>query len=297
MQVTLRHLRSFDAAVRLGSFVEAARALHVTPAALGLAIRELEQQLGFRVLERTTRSLRLTDAGRGYLAIGQRVLAELEGADRFARDVQTGHALVRIATTQTIVATLLAPVLHDVMSAFPNVRLYPLDVPASGIVDALLDRQADLAIGVGLPSDAAFESIPLFTSRWFGFVAGAHPLGRRRRLSWREAAAWPLFMTRSSQLKLRAELGTDIVLADFQETTTAISGIAMASTGAGIALFPGYAQGLAQTMGVRAVPMHSPQVMHELLIGAQRRPASSAPVLAIRDALAHAVAGACMHLA
>ena len=65
MQVKIRHLKAFDAAVRLGSFVEAAGALHVTPAALSLAMRELESALGFQVMERTTRRLQLTDAGRG----------------------------------------------------------------------------------------------------------------------------------------------------------------------------------------------------------------------------------------
>ena len=60
MQVKIRQLRALDAIVRMGSFVEAARALHVTPAALSLAIRELEDRLGFAVLERTTRSVRLS---------------------------------------------------------------------------------------------------------------------------------------------------------------------------------------------------------------------------------------------
>lgn len=296
MPVNLRHLRAFDAAVRLGSFVEAARALHVSPAALGLAIRELEDALGFRVLERTTRSLQLTEAGRGYLAHGRRVLAEIEQADRYARDMQAGHALVRIATTQTVVATLLAPVLHDVMSAFPGVRLHPLDVAASDIRESLVEGRADLAIGVDLPGDGAFESAPLFTSRWFGFVAPGHLLGRRRRLDWRETAGHLLFMTRSSQLKLRAVLGRDVPLDDVQEATTAISGLAMASTGAGIALFPGYAQGIASGMGVRPVPMQSPEVAHELLIGMPRRHSSRAPVPAISDALARAVGAACSHL-
>jgi DNA-binding transcriptional LysR family regulator len=297
MPVNLRHLRAFDAAVRLGSFVEAARALHVSPAALGLAIRELEDTLGFRVLERTTRRLQLTEAGRGYLALAQRVLADLEQADRYARDVQSGHALVRIATTQTIVATLLAPVLHDVMSAFPGVRLHPLDVAASDIRDALVQGRADLAIGVDLPGDSEFEAAPLFTSRWFGYIAPAHPLGRRRRLDWSETAGHLLFMTRSSQLKLRAVLGRNVPLDDVQEATTAISGLAMASAGAGIALFPGYAQGIASGMGVRAVPMQSPEVTHDLLIGVPRKTSIRAPVSAIRDALARAVGTACRHLA
>src|SRR5262245_31445355 len=114
MDIKIRQLRALDAIVRLGSFVEAARVLHVTPAALSLAIRELEDRLGFSVLERTTRSLRLTEAGRGYLPLAQRVLTELEDADRFAEALQMGHGVVRVATTQVIIGSLLAAVLPEV---------------------------------------------------------------------------------------------------------------------------------------------------------------------------------------
>lgn len=296
MQVKIRQLRAFDAIVRLGSFVEAARALHVTPAALSLALRELEEVLGFKVLERTTRNLRLSDAGRGYLAFAQRTLAELEGAERFAREVQQGHAVVRVATTQAIVITLLAAALPEVNLAFPRVRLFPLDVATSSIADALASRHADIAIGVGLPSDDEFEAVVLFESRWFGYVSARHRLGRRRRLSWADLANERLFMNKSSHLKLAAALGQQVVFSDVQETTTVTSGFAMASTGLGVAVFPAYAQPLAQVSGIKALPIAGPVLPHDLMIGTARQPTTSAPLHAIRDALIGAIQARCGHL-
>lgn len=296
MQVKIRQLKALDAVVRLGSFVEAAQALHVTPAALSLAIRELEECVGFRVLERTTRRLALTDAGRGYLVFAQRVLSELEAAERYARDIHAGHAVVRIATTQTVIATLLTQALIDVHRSFPHIRLQPLDVAANGIVDAFASGAADIAIGVNLPLDEGMESQLLFASRWFAYLASGHPLGRRRQLDWHELAGHSLFMTKSSNyLKLRAALGRSVDLVDVQEST-ATAGIAMASVGSGIAVFPGYVQPIAKVLGVKCVPIVAPAIPHELYIGVRRQPSSSAPIHLVRDAIARAVAQQCQHL-
>lgn len=297
MQVKIRHLRALDAVVRMGSFVAAAEALHLTSTALSLAIRELEEGVGFKVLERTTRRLRLTEAGSGYLARAQRVLAELDAAERYASEVRDGHTVVRIATTQTIIATLLARVLPVVHTAFPHIALQPLDVAASGIADALVNGQADLAIAVTLPSGADFETSPFFSSRWCAYMARGHGLARRRRLRWDELSGHTLYMTKSSNyLRLRAALGKDIDLPQVQESTTATAGMAMASAGWGMAVFPAYAAPLAEVLGVVGVPIEMPALRHELLIGVRHRASTPAPIHRIRDALVEAVTQACPDL-
>ncbi len=297
MPIKIRQLRAFDAAVRLGSFVEAANALHVSPAALSLTIRELEVCLGFRVLERTTRRLQLTDAGSGYLTIARRVLAELEAGDRYARDVLLGHSIVRIATTQTVIATLLSQAIQDLHSEFPHIKLQPLDVAANGILEALIEGKADIAIGVNLPSDDAFESTPLFHSRWFAYLAPTHPLSQRLQLAWSDVADQCLYMTKSSNyLKLLATLGKGIHLANVQESTTATAGLAMAASGSGIAVFPGYVQPIAKVLNVKAVPIESPPLLHELQIGVRRQVATSAPIQGIKTTIIRLVNDKCLDL-
>lgn len=297
MHIKIRQLRAFDAVVRLGSFVEAANALHVTPAALSLTIRELEEGVGFRLLERTTRRLALTDPGSGYLAFTRRVLTELDAADRYARDVLLGHSVVRIATTQIVIATLLSQVLHDLHCEFPHIKFQPIDVAANGILGALDEGKADVAIGVNLRSDDEFESELLFASRWFAFLAPAHPLSKRRRLAWSDVADECLYMTKSSNyLKLRATLGKGIDLADVQESTTAIAGLAMAASGSGVAVFPGYAQPIAKVLGVKAVPIESPLVLHELQIGVRSQVATSVPIQNIRSMIVRVVNLKCQRL-
>lgn len=293
MQVNIRQLRALDAIVRLGSFVEAARVLNVTPAALSLAIRELEDRLGFTVLERTTRSLKITQAGLGYLPFAQRVLTELEDAARYAQEVQRGHSVVRIASTQTIISTLMPIAFPEVHQRWPNVRLHPLDVAGSSIHDALMRRQADLGIGVAMPNDDQFQTQLLFRSRWYAFFSPAHPLGGRKKIAWTDLAESRLYMNKSSNLKLQLLLGRDLPLLDVQDMGTASAGLAMASTGLGVGVFPGYAQPFAKMMGLRRVPIAPPAVYHELEITIARRASTSAPLDEIQQVMIEAIAAKC----
>ena len=66
----LRHLRYFQAVAREGSFTRAAEALHMAQPPLSRQIRQMEEELGVALFERTTRALRLTEAGR-FLQIGR----------------------------------------------------------------------------------------------------------------------------------------------------------------------------------------------------------------------------------
>ena len=79
MNVTLRQLRALVALVRTGSFTQAAASLHLTQSALSGQIKELEQALGVRLVERSTRRIGLTEAGRGFYPLVDKILQDLEG--------------------------------------------------------------------------------------------------------------------------------------------------------------------------------------------------------------------------
>lgn len=286
-------MRALDAIVRLGSFVEAARMLHVTPAALSLSIRELEDRLGFSVLERTTRSLRPTQAGLAYLPFARRVLSELDEAERFARETREGHGVVRIATTPAIIATLLAAALPDVHLRWPKVRIHPLDVATAGVADSLAAGHADLAIGVHMHSDERFDVIPCFQSQWSAYISQYNPLAYRERLSWADIADQRVFTNQSSVALLRLTLGEAMPIQDLEEAATVFAGFAMASTGTGVALFPGYVHPFATISGLRRKRIEAPVVMHTLQIAAARRPSNAAPLVEIRDLIAQSIQARC----
>ncbi len=85
MDVELRHLRAFTAVANHRSFTAAGRELLITQPALTRTVQQLEAALGVRLLERTSRSVQLTDVGRDFLDRTRAVLADLDGAILAAR--------------------------------------------------------------------------------------------------------------------------------------------------------------------------------------------------------------------
>lgn len=288
-RIKIRHLRTFDAVARTGSFAIAANLLHVSAPAVSLAIRELEEAVAFRLLDRTTRSVRLTEAGAGYLSQVQRVLSEFDGAQRLASDLQRGRSVVRIATTQAILTCLLPPVFAQIHARWPDLHIHPLDVATSDIAAALRSRQADMAIGVDLPDDSSFDARPMYASWWHAYLAPSHGLARPKRLNWAQLADERLYLTRSSIQKLERELAGAVHFSDVVEASTASSGLAMASTGQGVAIFPGYAAPLATVMGLEARTVQGPTILHQLQVVVPRQSPRPTPLHALRDLLIESI--------
>lgn len=87
----LRHLRYFVAVAEEENVSRAALRLHVSQPSLSRQIRDLEDELGFELLERTAKSIRLTDAGRTFLTESREVLRRVEKAVAAARRIATGQ--------------------------------------------------------------------------------------------------------------------------------------------------------------------------------------------------------------
>jgi DNA-binding transcriptional LysR family regulator len=288
----LRLLRVFDAVARLSSFVEASKALHMTPAAVSLAVRDLESALDFRVFERTTRHVRLTDAGRKFFVCVERVLTEIRAAESCATALRSGNSFdaVRIATTPAAVSSLLGVVLEQAPTLWPNVRVICVEVPSHQLVEAIDMRVADITIGVRLPNDELHESQPLFVSKWVALVARSHPLAGNKTLTWRQIQNTQLIIiNESSRLRIQSALPADIVLDNVHSVSTAMFAVASAASGGGIVVVPGYVSPLALLHNLDVVPITEPDIPHVLEIGTSRQPVPPPHVLQIRDFLVEQV--------
>jgi DNA-binding transcriptional LysR family regulator len=143
----LEQLSAFVEVARAQSFAQAARQLERHTSAVSRAVAALENRLGVRLLQRTTRRVTLSDAGRDYFKRCEVLLAELEGADAAVRD----HAASIRGTLKVSVATgagqtLLAPLLAEFLRAHPALTL---DVQMSNRYVDLLEEGYDLALRVG----------------------------------------------------------------------------------------------------------------------------------------------------
>jgi DNA-binding transcriptional LysR family regulator len=139
----LRALRVFAAIADAGSLAGAARALDLAPAVVTRALAVLEQHLGARLLQRTTRRIALTDAGRTYLGSARRVLAELDEADAQAgSSAGQARGVLRVVAPPAFAVHQLAKHLPRFRAAQPRLAV---EIALPGAVTAA-DEKADVSI-------------------------------------------------------------------------------------------------------------------------------------------------------
>jgi DNA-binding transcriptional LysR family regulator len=156
-------LMIFASVVQAKSFSEAARRLKIPLASVSRRVAELEQQLGVRLLERSTRSLRLTEVGAEVLEYAQRSLEISEAVDSIVSNHRaTVSGLLRLSAPPNISESLLTPLLCAFRASYPNVRVQALITER--YVDHIADG-VDLTFRVGVLKDASLVARRLLTYR------------------------------------------------------------------------------------------------------------------------------------
>ena len=123
--ILLGSIELFCLAAETGGFTSAALAAGVTPAAVSRSISRLEKRLGLRLFVRTTRSVRLTDAGRSYFAQCRQALTQLAEAEREVMGQQAQPSgTLRISVPTTYGHHRLLPLLPVFRERFPDIRLH-----------------------------------------------------------------------------------------------------------------------------------------------------------------------------
>src|SRR5438477_9780808 len=191
----LRHLRYFVAAAEEENVSRAALKLHVSQPALSRQIRDLEDELGFLLLERSAKSVRLTDAGRTFLIEARAVLQRVEDAVKAARTIATGsRSELHIGYAPSLTARILPPALRAFQAEMPGVRVKLHDLSTEEMLTGLREGKLQIAFVVRLSAamlrGLRFEELvrdPLCLA-----VALKHPLAGRRSVTLDEVAREPI---------------------------------------------------------------------------------------------------------
>src|SRR5712671_957290 len=194
--VELRHLRYFVAVAEMENVSRAALKLHVSQPALSRQIRDLEDELGFSLLERTAKSVRLTYAGRAFLDNTRALLQNADEAVAKARAVASAEPTeLHVGYSPTPTAEILPKILRAFQKKMPNVHVKLHDWSNNAILNGI--RDGPLQLGLIVPPlkasalhDLCFEE--LFHERVCVAVALQHPFARRRAIPLTEVAAEPL---------------------------------------------------------------------------------------------------------
>jgi LysR family cyn operon transcriptional activator len=173
----LRHLRYLLAVADHGGFTRAAEALHVSQPTLSQQIRQLEETLGVSLFDRTSRTVKPTDAGQAYIECARRVLVELEAGKRALHDVKDlSRGTLRLAMTPTFMAYLVGPLVRDYVARYPNIHLEVFELSMDDIETGLVEDSLDIAIAFDQVRNPDIESVKAFTESLGLMVGRTHPL-------------------------------------------------------------------------------------------------------------------------
>jgi DNA-binding transcriptional LysR family regulator len=154
----LASMQAFISVVESGSFSESARRLGLSQPSVSRQINGLEAQLGVRLLQRTTRSLSLTEAGQVYYEkarLIQRAVTEASQAISGFKDSPSG--LLRISAPHTWTEAKIAPHLGEFLSLYPDIKL---DIQCNDNIQDMVEKRLDLVIRVGHAADSSYIAIP-----------------------------------------------------------------------------------------------------------------------------------------
>ena len=222
MDVEVRHLRAFVAVAHLQSYTAASRQLFLTQPAVTRTVQQLERRLDVRLLDRSSRSVKLTADGLAFL---QRARAILRDLDRAVAEA-TGARALRIGFSWV----LPEPWISDVISAFEEATGASARLKRRDDINAALERgDIDVALTRHQLTLGDLTTIPLVDEPRVAAVSSRWPLSERMRVSWNELSTYPLVINTvngSTQVDMweSAHRPVDVVECDnYDEWATLVS--------------------------------------------------------------------------
>jgi DNA-binding transcriptional LysR family regulator len=221
----LRHLETFQAIVKEGSFVHAAEKLQYAQSTITVHMQQLEAELGITLFTRRGKSVQLTQAGRALYEQVDTLIQRSLALQQAMKDVvagETGH--IRIGSIEPVASQRLTPLLIEFYRAYPKLRL-TVEVGDSRVIS---QRVAEGALDIGICAPPApdmkliFEA--LFNEPLAVLLPASHPLASRKRIAPADLADQHVLLTdRGCDYRLMIET---VLLSQGTQT---LSGIEMGS--------------------------------------------------------------------
>jgi len=269
----LRHLRYFIGVAEEENVSRAALKLHVSQPALSRQIRDLEDELGFLLLERSAKSVRLTEAGRAFLNEARAVLQRADDAVKAARAIATGGGELHVGYAPSLTARILPATLRAFQSELPGVRVKLHDLSTEEMLAGLRESKLQIAF-VARPIASAlrgFRFEELLRDPVCVAVAPKHALAGKRSVTLTEVSGEPIIAFSRKDYPEAHELlaatfaPIKIKLRIVEEHESVSSLIAAVESGAGVAVVT---ESLTCTSGPRLKLIPIKPAPEPLIVGA-----------------------------
>ena len=288
MKINVPDLEAFVAVADLSSFRRAAEHVHLSQPALSRRIAKLEDALGVRLFDRTTRAVHVTAVGRDFAAKVRMLLDGLEHSLLALGDVAASRAgEVTIACVPSAAYYFLPNVIRRFHERYPRIRVRIIDEAANATLAAVTRGEADFGLNFIGTQDPEVEFEPLLREPFVLACRKDHVLASKRRISWSELGTH-VYMTVSKSSGNR--LIIDLALAQMRERPAWFYEVRHVSTllglveaGLGVAAVPSLAMPARQHPQLISIPLVEPTVERTLGIVRRRGRALTPAALALYE--------------
>ncbi len=294
INVSSRQLHAFLQITQLQSFAKAAEQVHLSPSGMSMLVKELEEQVGARLFDRTTRSVTLTGAGKRLQPVAERIVGELGelravigGTDAAIR------SRLQVAATPMVSASLLPGVMRAFAESHPQVNLQLEDVEVGVVRQKVLDGEADIGLGFFVKPAVGLTRLPLCKFRLM--LISPPQQGRNGLLPsrpWSSVSNVPLVslpIGNPIQILIERHLAR-LRRANEETPRMNLIGtiIGMVRAGRGHAIIPSFAMDECLTRGLGVAMLRDPEVDLDLYLVSRRASKSKPAALAFAQALKEA---------
>jgi LysR family carnitine catabolism transcriptional activator len=273
---TIKQLRAFVTVVDLGNFAEACVLLHLSQPALSIAIKNLEQGIGGKLLIRSTKTSVLTPEGKKFYPTAKLLLNDWDNAFSDLNDLfSLKRGKLELAAMPSFSSSLLPGYIRLFRDKHPNINVKVHDVIAEDTIAMVRAGRVELAVTFDPGDCDDLTFYPLFSDNFIVAFPKNHPLLACKNISWQAIAQYP-FIGLQKPSSIRELIDKTIKENDihlnieFEANQLATIG-KMISEQLGVSVMPSLCKPQLQSQGVLCRPLKSPLVSRRVGIVKKRR--------------------------
>jgi LysR family transcriptional regulator, carnitine catabolism transcriptional activator len=269
MNPTIRQLQAFVLASRFGVLTRAADEMFITQSAVSVLIRQLEESLGMRLFDRTSRSLRPTVAAQEILPTAERMLRDLESIKSNVKELSgRERGQLRFAATPSIAAAVMPELIAEYKLRYPNIEISIDDAATDRLTASTLTGDVEFSIGTISDRPEGISLQCLAHAPLCAICPRDMPLAARRRVTWEDVLQHPWITARASS-GIRHLIDETLMTLGVRkhvqyEVAYMTTGLSLALAGLGIAIYPGFLIGAFPHPDLVARKLERPVVVRDI---------------------------------
>lgn len=267
----IRHLKYFMEVARQKSFTRAAETLHVSQSAISKMIKDLEQELGIHLFNRSSRFIRLTDTGETFLRHAQEVVALF---DNLIREVESAslsdRGRITIGLPPITGSTRFAQLLGEFKKKFPQIDIALFEYGSKTIEAGVQDGSIDIGVICNAPDMGAYHAFTLSNDPLRVIASPDNPLSMLSEVAL-SALRDEQFVMYREDFSLYHKIVNGCVAAGFQpriifETSQRELMTQLVSTNLGVAILPSRTCAELDPASIATIPLSQPHLHHQMTI-------------------------------